>query len=533
MSRSDKFALATFLVLLVFSALMHLLLADNGDKGWLLLAARMWLDGHRLYVDLVEVNPPLILWLYGFVVWVSQHLPVFQDFEVLGFLGLLGSMLSVWLCTKLIRQHPEFMQDRRRQVEFSLLLAFIFIFLTPQSYFFDREHILLVMTFPYVLRFMPSLASQRLTLSTSSAVGLLAAFGFCIKPHSAILFIAVQLLFILRERSFSVLWSLENRIIAAAALGYFVCVWHFTPEYIFVILPMALETYSAFGRSGSSLLDLPPILLCAGLTFADFRFRFTSPYRSDIYYFMAISGAFLLHTVVSNGWDYTYYPLMSMLLFLSGLVFLEYQWLARTNEAQGLSYRQFVFGQRGCILSLATQGVYMAIVTFLAMEVIAIQIRCGHTPECSIQNPYVRYVRDHHVHSFGTITLDYPKWVTLVHYSGARWETRFNHLWMLPKLLQAAETTFADHEHIEQYVAGALAEDLNSKKPDIVFVDTGRQFFAYPRHVDLPEFLSQVPEFKAAWAHYHYSTTIDECSASGALFFRSGCKYDIFSRQIP
>lgn len=33
------------------------------DIAWLLYVARQWLAGRQLYVDLVEVNPPMIVWI--------------------------------------------------------------------------------------------------------------------------------------------------------------------------------------------------------------------------------------------------------------------------------------------------------------------------------------------------------------------------------------------------------------------------------------------------------------------------------------
>jgi hypothetical protein len=531
MSRSDKFALATLLPLLGISALMQVFLLSNGDKGWLLLAAKMMLEGKRLYVDVVEINPPLILWIYEAPAWLSEHIKGIADYQWLAMMGLMGVFISTTLCAQVLRFQPVFAQNKRKRVECVLLLLCLFIFLTPQNYFFDREHIMLVFTFPYVLRFMPSLARQNIPRPLKICIGLLAVIGFCIKPHTIILFVSVQLLYLFRQRSITILWSIENVIIYISAAVYFGGIWYFTPEYITIILPMALATYTEFGRSGSSLLCLPPALFCAGLTFADFRLRYTSPYRQDIYYFIGISVAFLMHSIASNGWDYTYHPLMCSLLFLSGLVFYEYQWLKEKNAAEGLPVKQFVFGMRGCAMSLATQGIYMTLMTFTYTGVFFIQQACALHPACLLKDPYVRYVHDHNVHSFGTITQDFPKWVELVRVSGASWETRFNHLWMLPKLLEEGEAATPRQAWIIPYVAGALADDLDTRKPQIVFVDIGRQFSVYPRYVDLLEFLSNTQKFKAAWSHYRYADTIDECDKPGAPAFKGGCKYAIFSRK--
>src|SRR3954452_11397596 len=35
----------------------------NSDSAWLLYVARRVVQGDRLYIDLIEINPPLIVWL--------------------------------------------------------------------------------------------------------------------------------------------------------------------------------------------------------------------------------------------------------------------------------------------------------------------------------------------------------------------------------------------------------------------------------------------------------------------------------------
>ncbi len=529
LSRSDKFALATNLFLLTLSAVMQVCKGADGDKGWLLLAAKTWIGGKRLYVDIFEVNPPLILWLYAIPAWISLHVRWLANYAALGMMGLAFSALSVGLCLKLIRRHPAYAGNARRQTEAVIFLAALFIFLTPQSAFFDREHILLVFTFPYVLRFMPSLAGKPLPLRLRVAIGVFSAPGFCIKPHALILLAAVQLLYILREKSWAILWSVENGIIYVAIIFYLWCVMTFAPEYVHVVLPMALETYSSYGVTGSSLLYLPSILLCACLTFSEFRLRYTSPWRRDIYYFIGICLVFLVHSMISNGWDYTYYPLMSMLLFLSGVVLSEFAWLKREHEAQGLPAKPFLFGMRGCSLSLGTQGVYMALITFFSMSALAINTRCERNPECLEKNPYVERLHQYNAHSFGTISLNYAQWVDLVRLTGARWDTRFNHLWMLPKVAEKGEKSVAEHQWIFNYMADAYAQDLGRGRTELMFVARGHQFFAEGNPIDLTQFLSGNAAFRTAWSKYRYDSTIDACNKNGATIITE-CRYDVYVR---
>ena len=233
-------------LLVLMAALMHVLAGYAGDKTWLLVAAQLVVKGRQLDVDVIEVNPPLVVWLYAVAAWMAQRVPALKDFMWLGLMGLVTVGFSVRLCAALMAKHPMFAvgtQDRRLVAGFLLVL---FVAFTGASYFFDREHILLVCTFPYFLRWMPSLARQAFPPDVRLAVGALAALGFCIKPYTVIIFAVLQLLVMVRERSPAILVSLENAVIYAACMAYLVCVWHFTPAYIHDIMPMAVATYWAF-----------------------------------------------------------------------------------------------------------------------------------------------------------------------------------------------------------------------------------------------------------------------------------------------
>ena len=64
----------SMLVLLVTAGLMLFAAMRTplkDDIAWLLYVARRWMAGRELYVDLVEVNPPLIVWLSA--IPISDH----------------------------------------------------------------------------------------------------------------------------------------------------------------------------------------------------------------------------------------------------------------------------------------------------------------------------------------------------------------------------------------------------------------------------------------------------------------------------
>src|SRR5215831_16944698 len=59
---------------LVLFAMLRSPLKD--DIAWLLYVARRWLAGRELYVDVVEVNPPLIVWISAIPIQVARWLRI-------------------------------------------------------------------------------------------------------------------------------------------------------------------------------------------------------------------------------------------------------------------------------------------------------------------------------------------------------------------------------------------------------------------------------------------------------------------------
>jgi hypothetical protein len=72
------YGLALLVVVLAVGALAlararELLLA-NHDIGWFLHAGSVWLDGGKIGVDVIDTNPPLVIWLAGLEVWLARAL---------------------------------------------------------------------------------------------------------------------------------------------------------------------------------------------------------------------------------------------------------------------------------------------------------------------------------------------------------------------------------------------------------------------------------------------------------------------------
>ncbi len=508
MSRTDTIKIFAGLVLLGFAAYMQFITGFVGDKDMELALARMWVDGKKLYVDIFAVSPPLIFWIYALPVVLSHYVSFLKDYQLLVLMGLATAVLSIAISTWLISRHPAFAGNRKKISEFIALTCFVFIFWTSPTYFFDREHILLLLIFPYIIRLLPSLHSLRISISLRMLIGCMAGIGFCMKPHCAILWTGIQIVCFLRQRSGRIFSSIENICIYSVGALYIFSVWRFTPEYIYIIMPMAMVTYSAANERMGGLYYCAVAFLAFAVTFVDFRLRYTSPYRKDILYFVGLLPFFLLYALTNNGWGYTYNPLISFILITTGWVWWEYSYLRKDYIARGLPATQFAQGSFACMTNFTVNA---ALTLFVFIQLLTFNCN-DYTDRCKQDDAVVREISsDSQIHSFGTISGDFGTWSWLSRELGARWETRFNHLWMLSKFIVSDAEFKTKHQWILDYVGNAMAQDLEERKPDIVFVDHNPEFLHTDKHIDLLSYFMAYPRFAKAWQHYRYVHTIGSC----------------------
>src|SRR5262249_1902721 len=118
----------------------------NHDVAWILHSAGRVLAGERLYVDLVEGNPPLIVWLHFAPIWLARAAGTSEILAV-RILVLLVIAGSLMLTGRTLRRIAP---DRPAGRLLVLGVAF-FVLLPMAGYDFgQREHLLFVMVLPYL-----------------------------------------------------------------------------------------------------------------------------------------------------------------------------------------------------------------------------------------------------------------------------------------------------------------------------------------------------------------------------------------------
>lgn len=525
--RSKSVLCLTACLLLAFVAGMQVWMGADGDKAWLLLCADKLFDGRRPYVDSMEINPPLVLWLYQIPVFVSRILQLYSGW-VLGALTLGLCAFSIFLSAKLLRHHAGLATNTNAYRFILWLLAFILVFWPNTIYFADREHLFITLTLPYFLRFLPGLNGYLPPKSTRWIIALMAALGFCIKPHFMVFFITVQLLNLAFTRKLSSVFCLENWVIGISALLYLFAAYRLTPEYFFIIIPIAAATYGGYNNGiGTTIFLYFPAAFSFLFAFAGLQWKSTTAFRRDCWYIITLMIASVLYININNGWLYTFFPLNSFVMLAVGWIMLDCVWLLAAASDPKTRYNLKV-SRFFCVVVL-----FFNIVGTLLPFWLMLSSTYPTTHRDRLVPAFIETIQDEKAPSFGAFSIATNFWPRLVTATGAKMETRFQNLWPLPKFIISDENFTRQYQWVIDYTAEGLADDLNNNKAAIVFVDSSPFFGKTGKHLDIIAYLSRNPKFAAAWKPYSLLKTVGLCEdidPANKQKIEAGCRYDVFKR---
>ena len=500
-SRREKRVLMVAISLLLFSICLHFPLAKVGDRNYVLFVAEQLVAGKLLYQNILDPNPPLIFWLYTTPIYLSHFFPFLQAYQFLALLGITSCLFSITLSLAVLQFHPALIANRKNTLWVFLLLAFPFIEFVLPNYFFDREHIFLTLTFPYIIRNMPSVVNSRLNLKTRWLIAVCAGVGFCIKPYCIVVFLGIQIVTCLYKRNLHMLLQVENCIIYTMGILYVVLVMLFTPQYLDIVIPMAFATYSASFVAGSKLLYACWAFFILAVTLSDWRSRYHSPFRLDILYLLSLYPFFLLYAFLNGPWGYIWDMVVRFTLIITGFVLLQFLHLKNTALKTGTSPIPYIFGIHSCFIVLFLHSLAVFCYFYLYLT------NCDGF-KCASYQAFLSDIVEINDHkeprAFAAISSEFDIWSDLGRYHDIKWVSRFPNMWMLPGFLKNDAYFNQHNQWIQAYIARAFAEDLATYKPELVFVDDKEGMFTISHYVDLIAWFSHFPVFQKEWQHYRF-----------------------------
>ena len=167
----------------------------NEDAYWIIYSTKYILDGGRLYIDIIETNPPLIFIISMIPVSISELLSVSLTSVYILFVILL-SFLSSYLIYKVLIYSKLFSKKIANYITFGTLFILLIV---PSGDFAQREHFMMIFVLPYIIM---SMFRDRVVFSKKLlfVVSLFATLGFNLKPHFYLLFIVIEIFIIFKNR---------------------------------------------------------------------------------------------------------------------------------------------------------------------------------------------------------------------------------------------------------------------------------------------------------------------------------------------
>ena len=289
------------------------------DTGFLLDAAGRVLDGAVIYRDVVEINPPLIIWLNMLAVEVSR-LSGLSDIVVyrVGFTLLLFGCLGVAMMV--VRRF--LLPGEARLQRLSLAALAFVLFALPGRDYGEREHLVLGLVLPYVFLAAARAGGTPVPRGWGWLAGGLAGLGFALKPHFLLLWPALECVPRLRRQ---LPWSRvlpETAAIGLVLTGYLGAIALVTPQYFELVARLA-GAYTRFLYDPFwHLLVTGPgaaVTFLALLATVALRQRAGHPALWDGLA-LATVATYLAGAAQQKGLDYHFYPSLGLAVVLLVLV---------------------------------------------------------------------------------------------------------------------------------------------------------------------------------------------------------------------
>jgi len=503
------------------AALLALLPAAGHDQLWFLMMAHRWLAGAQLYgPQAFDSNTPAIIWLSALPVLLAGALHIPTTFAAKLLVTLLETATSLLSLYFLRKARPS---TSRYELPALLFAAITLFYVIPARDFGQRDQILAFLILPYILA---AAVPHRLTLARITA-GAMAAIGICLKPHHALILIAIELTLLLsnsklkteqnplsstqppsplRPPTLTPLQTLlrpEPILITLLGLTFLTAIHHLTPLYFTSALPILHETYWAIGHLSIPALSLEAIEL---LILAAISIALKPRTRTILLLQTAAVAATLAYFIQGTGWYYQQLPAIDLFAAALTLQLLD------------------IVQQRTFTLPTWLPKATVAL-SLLALALTTYFTGSPFTPDraFAITNPDPTF--------FTALAPDTPVAILTTSVDAAMmpieryhltWAQRMNNLWLLPAILRSESPSAgtpptrtlppATIAQLDALQHRWMVEDLTRWQPKLILIDRCQDPAARcqeleDRHDNLLAFFLRDPAFATLWTHYTYAAS--------------------------
>ena len=475
----------------------------NHDVAWHLIASRRVLGGERLYIDILETNPPLIVWLSAIPARLADATGISDQRAVALCAGLVLAACT-GLAAGLLGRTAGVSARLRSLVVGSLLIAGSVVFAASIG---QREHLAFLLMLPYLVAAARQ-PDQPMSRALLVAVGLLAGVGTAIKPDFVLPIVGVEALVAVRRGSLAALRRPEVIALAATQGICLVALLAVTPQYVFEFLPWMWGLYSSYDVDRRVLLQRHDVwvmafglgtAVCVGLSE-----RGTAAAGLCGAAGGAGLGFLAAYWLQAKGFGYHLRPIQGLALVSSVLLI----WWAARVVLRRPPDRRWSWRTRGVAAIIGLIGLGLLTVTGRAASRQAAGLL---RPQPSVPPALVALVKAEASGQpiFVLSTSIWPAF-PLVNVTAATWPYRYPFLWPLPAFYGRRSTGQAggyrrpeEQGPLERTFVGAVVDDLAAHPPRLLIVDRSpRKQALEGRAFDYVEYFSLSPRFASLFSRY-------------------------------
>ncbi|MGH7517782.1 MAG: hypothetical protein ACREOC_09965 [Gemmatimonadales bacterium] len=488
------------------------------DMAFLLYAAGKLLEGARLYQDIIEINPPLIMWLNLPVVLLARALGA-SEFAIYRLTSAAALLAVLLLCRYLLRAHVLPDQPRIRRL---LLLSLVFVlFPLAGDDFGQREEFVLAAFLPYLLVVAVRVRGGKpQTGALAVGVGMLAGLAVALKPHFGLLWLAVEAWQRIRRSGRGLAPTPESAAALGFLLAYAAAVVVLAPDYLRLAVELGPAYTTFLHEPWYRLLALAPgaALVWFGLLAALALRR--SVIEPEVVALLAVTvaAAFAAGAAQQKGLPYHFLPARGLAFVLVTVTALA------AGQANGVAER--LYARVGRILVATMILVVPARAALTAVGALSPAQRRVRAEVFGLAD-FVRARAGGE--PVGVLSYHIASAFPMVNYAGVTLASRFPHLWLLPASYweefgkegplryRAAEAM----PPTERYLNQAVREDLLRTRPRLLLVmrparDVKKN---YLRRIHYIEYFGRDPELNRFFADYQFIAVKGE--------------YDVYERLRP
>ena len=315
----------------VVAILLRQIVPLNTDVSWLLTIGERVLDGQRLYIDIVEINPPMAVLAYLPGIALARALGLDPKIVIDGQILLLAaaSLLAAWRILTLSST-----LGHGRWTPLAVWAAAVLTIL-PMDVFGQREHIATLTFLPALAVYMLRSERDRVPFWAVVIAGTGTGITLAFKPFFAVPVALCVLLTAVRAHSWRALFAPENVIAggSVSAFSYYTYVAY--PEYFSATYPLVRDTYLSWSMPISVFMFNSAALIwaVAAVTILSANQKTKNNSAAPVI-LLASLGFAISFFLQRRGWPYHSYPMVAVALL--GLGFMMFG-----DSDAGLSSRRF------------------------------------------------------------------------------------------------------------------------------------------------------------------------------------------------